>query len=282
MSPLWRDQIQVYFAPGRIDYVRTLRGMKPVETPKITITWAKKSKLPAWQAPLHQLDQMLTNNTSNTNSADLSVTLSNHFMRYVTLPPQAEIATPEEVLAYADFRMREIYAERVDDWVLSVSAWDPTRGAICAAITRDLLTQLQQLAERHKIKFKGIEPYLAAVFDHWRLLFDDKQLCFALIESGRICIALLAGGIWHVIRNQKIVHNVADELLIALDQEAIFTGSKQSTEEEVCVFAPEHPGLTLPGDCGWKMVSIQTDKLTTPTYFPQPETTHVKVTPCVT
>ena len=36
MSPLWRDQIEVFFAPGRLDLVRTGRGLKPVRSPVIT------------------------------------------------------------------------------------------------------------------------------------------------------------------------------------------------------------------------------------------------------
>ena len=276
MSPSWRDQIQVYFAPGRVDCVRFLRGIKPKETPRVTTICSQNPGLPVWESPLRQLDTLLT----DANGTELSITLSNHFVRYIPLPPQTEITTPEEVLAYANFRMREIYAERVDDWVLSVSAWDPLRGAICAAITRDLLTQVQQLTARHKIKFKGVTPYLVAVFDRWHSLFDNKKLCFALIESERICIALLADGIWHVIRNQKIIHDATNELLIALDQEIIFTGEKEIIEE-VCVFAPEHPALVLPEDCGWRMVPIQADNISVPAHFPLPTGKDDKVSSCI-
>jgi hypothetical protein len=38
---------------------------------------------------------------------DLTITLSSHFTRYVTLPPQTEITT-REVMSYATFRMRGV------------------------------------------------------------------------------------------------------------------------------------------------------------------------------
>lgn len=263
MSPSWRDQIQVFFAPGRIDLVRSSRGFKPIQAP--TITQRCKERAPGetrWESPLQQLDQML----KDASGAEMCITLSNHFVRYVTLPPQPEIATPDEVLAYATFRMREVYAERIDDWVLSVSSWSPFHGAICAAITRGLLTRLQELAVRHHVKLTRIEPYLSATFDQWHQSFDNEQTYYALIETGRICIAVLNNGIWQNIRNQKIIHVLADELLAALDQEIIFSGRNAATEE-VRVFAPEHPGLVFPDDCGWRIIALSAE-INVPAHYP--------------
>ncbi len=263
MSPSWRDQIHVFFAPGRVDLVRWSRGFKPTQTPKITQLCKKNDPGKfAWDAPLHQLGQML----EDASGAEMIITLSNHFVRYITLPPQAEITTPEEVFAYAAFRMREVYADRINNWELSVSAWNPSNGAICAAITRDFLMQLQQLAVQYNVKLKRIEPYLTSTFDQWHQSFSNERTCYALIETGRVCIALLADGVWHGIRNQKIMHCLADELLAALDQEIIFSGHK-SDVEEVLVFAPEHPDLALPKDCGWKIILPSAD-LTVPVHYP--------------
>ena len=112
MSPLWRNQVQVFLAPGRIDLVRSTRGFKPVQAAKVTVWCEPAQDALVWQAALQQLEKHLIDEPG----AELSVTVSNHFVRYVALLPQAEIATPEEVNAYAAFRMREVYAERVDSW----------------------------------------------------------------------------------------------------------------------------------------------------------------------
>ena len=276
MSPSWRDQIEVFFAPERVDLVRSSRGFKPIQAPRITQLCKKNNQDKAvWDAPLHQLEQML----EDASGTEMTITLSNHFVRYITLPPQAEIATPEEVLAYATFRMREIYAERINNWELSISAWNPSSGAICAAITRDLLTQLQALATRHHVKLKRIEPYLSSTFDQWHQSFGNDQTCYALIETGRICIALLADGIWQNIRNQKIHHCLADELLAALDQEIIFSGHKEAVEE-VRIFAPEHPNLAFPEDCGWKIIPLSPEILI-PTHYPSAINVSDEATACV-
>jgi hypothetical protein len=250
---LWRDQIQIFLAPGRMDAVRFSRGLKPAQIAKVTARCQPTQEGSAWQSVAQELEKNLMNQAK----AELFITLSNHFVRYVTLPPQAEISTPEEVKSYATFRMREVYGERINAWVLSISEWNPINGAICAAIPRDLLTQLEAMAERHQCKLGGIEPYLASVYDHWRKPLSGNKLYLALIEAGRICIALRVNGVWHNIRNQKILYNAADELLAALEQEAILSGAKEASEL-VHLFAPEHPQLTLPQDCGWHIVPVQT------------------------
>ncbi len=277
MSPSWRDQIQVFFAPERIDMVRSSRGFKPVQAPKIAkLCQKQEASQPLWEAPMQQLAQMLPDATG----AEMTVTLSNHFVRYVTLPPQAEITTPEEVNAYAVFRMREIYSERVDAWVLSVSAWDPMDGAICAAIPRDLLTKFADLAARHKIKLKGVEPYFASVCDHWHETLTGTNLCLAIIERGHMCIALMNNGVWQSIRNQRVLHDVRDELRIALDQEVILSGNKENLEQ-VYLFAPEHPDLVLPEDCGWQVAALETERMSALAHYPTPIANHTEAGACV-
>ncbi|MDV6348575.1 hypothetical protein R2083_13715 [Nitrosomonas sp. Is35] len=263
MSPLWRDQIQVFLAPGRIDLVRSTRGFKPVQSAKVTVWCEPAQDALVWQAAVQQLEKHLM----DAAGAQLSVTLSNHFVRYVALLPQAEIATPEEVSSYAAFRMREVYAERVNSWALSVSEWTPLSGAVCAAIPRDLMVQLEEMAARCRCTLKEIEPYFASVYDRWQKLLDGNKTYFAVIEAGRICLAVLINGSWHSIRNQRILHNVAAELLAALDQEAILTGSKEAIEL-VHVFAPEQADLTLPEQCGWCVVPMPVGKIPVLPHYP--------------
>ena len=50
---------------------------------------------------------------------DVSVVLSNHFVRYALLPPQ-DAVTPEEELALARFQFTKIHGERVKSWEVRV------------------------------------------------------------------------------------------------------------------------------------------------------------------
>ncbi len=276
MSRLWRDQIQVFLAPERMDIVRFSRGFKPVQMSKATALCQHVQGAPAWQAALQQLEKHLLEAVGT----DLTITLSNHFTRYVTLPPQTEITTPEEVMSYATFRMREIYAERVDSWVLSVSDWNPISGAVCAAIPRELMTRLEELAVRYQFKLKAVEPYLASVYDRWEKQLSGNRIYLAIIENGRICLAILLDGVWQSIRNQRILHSVADELPAALDQETILSGHKASVEL-VYLFAPEHPELALPQNCGWSLIPLQTEQLPVLAHYPSVAVNHTEINQCV-
>ncbi len=271
MSRLWRDQIQIFFAPGRVDMVRTFRGMKVRQSPRISKVYGDQQAAGMWKSSLQQLEQMIEeeNASSALKGAELRITLSNHFIRYVVVPPQQEITDPAELLAYANFRMREVYGERIDDWVMSISDWDPYRGTVCAAIARDLYHELEVLALRRSTKLKQIEPYLTAAFDQWCEAFNDKRFWFVVIEPGRLCMISFANGEWQGIRNQRIVHSVETELLAALEQEIINSGYREPIEQAY-LFAPEHSDLDLPADKGWQFAYLPNEKIPAPVYFPSP------------
>ena len=276
MSRLWRDQIEVFLAPERVDLVRSARGFKPVQSAKMTVLCERVQGAPIWESALRQLEEKL----GDAAGTELAVTLSNHFVRYVALPPQAEITSPEEVKTYATFRMREVYAERVDSWILSISEWSPVYGAVCAAIPRDLMARVEDLAARYQFKLKEIEPYLASAYDRWQKLLRGNKIYFAVIETGRICIALSVNGIWYSIRNQRILQNAGDELLAALDQEAVLSGNKEAIEL-VYMFAPEHPDLMLPENCGWRTVPIQTEQIPALAHYPTVPADYARMNQCL-
>ncbi|MBA4143096.1 MAG: hypothetical protein H0X43_08860 [Nitrosospira sp.] len=266
MSPLWRDRIQIFFAPDRVDLVRVHRGIKPEPPVRLSVECEHKPGAPAWAAPLEQLDQM--SGTGGGHGAEVSITISNCFVRYVVLAAQQNIANPAELHVLADFHTREVYGEQAADWVTSVSAWDPSGGGVCAAMERALLEGLEEVVTRRKMRLKYVEPYLAGAFDHWHKRFDDRRAWFALVESGRLCLASLENGAWKRISNQRILQNVEDELLAALDQEVMLFAGRKENVETVYLFAPEHPELVLPEDCGWRVALLSTESLPAPAHYP--------------
>ncbi|SCX38640.1 hypothetical protein [Nitrosospira sp. Nsp1] len=264
MSPLLRDRIQVFFAPDRIDLVRSFRGIKPKEDLRLVAPCEREPSLPAWEPPLGQLEQMI----EDAAGVDMSITISNDLVRYAVVSAQTQIASPSELYAYAAFHMREVYGERAGTWALSISAWDPCGGAVCAAIERNLLERLGDIAIRRKVRLKSIKPYLTSAFDQWRKRFDGSQVWFALIETGRLCVVLLSNGAWHRISNRRMLHRPEDELLAALDQEALLFSRQKEEVQSVYLFAPEHPEMRLPSDCGWQVVPLLTEGKPAPPDYP--------------
>jgi hypothetical protein len=264
VSPLWRDRIHAFLAPGRVDLVRYFRGMKRRQPARHTAACGQKPGLPPWETPLEQLREML----SDAAGTELTVTLSNHFVRYAVIPAEAKIENPAELYAYAAFRMREIFGDKAATWELGVSKWDPSSGGICAAMERDLLERLQALAVDQKVELKGAAPYLADAIDQWCARFDRKKAWFALVETGRFCVASLRDGAWQRISSRRILYSAEDELLATLEQEAILFSGGKDPVEQVVLFAPEHPRLALPSDCGWRAVLPPAGSRSAPPHYP--------------
>lgn len=269
MSRLWRNRMQVFLAPGRVNLVGFARGIKPMQRFRQSGTCGQANAVNQRQVPLQMLEQMIGQvDDSFRRGAELRITLSNYFVRYGVIAPQPSLANPDELMAYAGFQMREIYGEHVDNWALSLGTWDPHGGTLCAAIARDLQVELETLARRHETLLVHIEPYLAAALDHWSKQLNDKQIWFVLVESGRFCLVSLLDGVWRGVRNQRIVENLEEELLSALAQESIMSGSGQLTEQ-VYVFAPELVG-SLPDGHGsrWQFVRLPDESYPAPAHFP--------------
>ena len=264
MSLSWRNRISVFLSPYRVELVLLQRHGKRGQAERQVAACERADEGAAWGAALAQLKRMLPAGTG----AEIHILLSNHFVRYAAIPPQSKIETPAELQAYSAFQMREIYGERATEWELSISSWDPATGAVCAAVERSFLQGLEELVTSQRMRFKYLEPYFTSVFDHWHNRFDNRRTWFALVETGRLCLALLEGGVWLRILNQRILDDVEEELLVALEREALLFSAPAATSGQVRLFAPEHPGLTLPEGSGWQIVPLEDKARPAPAHYP--------------
>lgn len=268
MSLLWRNRIQAFLAPDQVSLAGFARGIRPVQQFRQQGSCAQANDTRQWKIPLQLLGQMLAQlDDGFRRGAELHVTLSNHFVRYGVIAPQPFLANPDELMAYASFQMREIYGERVNDWELSLSTWDPCGGALCAAIARDLQSGLEALARRHETRLVRTEPYLTAAFDYWSKRLAGKQVWFVLVETGRFCLVSQQEGVWSYVRNQRVVEQLQEELLAALEQESIVSGLAGMTEP-VYVFAPGLTGLLPETTLRWQFVYLSDDESSVPSHFP--------------
>lgn len=279
MSLSWRDRLQIFFAPRQVSVTRFPKGLHygVPKNGRLNYSWLKSKALTTisavcqekpgnvlWASPLEELERCL----EGARGSEAVITVSNHFVRYSVLPAQKDITNPAELNTYAEFHMREVFGERVAAWILSIGAWDPCHGGVCAAVDRELFEQLEELATRCKVRLQYMEPYLTSAFDRFRKRFRDARSWFAVVEDGRLCLALLEDGAWRHIRNRRIAHDINDELLAALDQEAILFPGSKGTAGAVYLLAPAYPELILPEGCGWRTVWLQADPMAAPSNVP--------------
>jgi hypothetical protein len=276
--------LRVFFGPRQVSITRLQKGLqyKGLQYKTLQYDRLKNSRLNGWlkPKPFNAISEVCEQRTGGspwapalealercfqkTPGADAVITVSNHFVRYTVLSAQKDIANPAELNTYAEFHMREVFGERAGAWVLSTGAWDPCLGGLCAGIDRDLLEGLEELAVRCKIRLQYVEPYLAFAFDHFRRRLQGPDVWFALVEEERLCLALLKQGAWQQVRNQRIVHDVREELLAALEQEAILLSGGKRAAGTVYILAPGYAQLALPEDCGWRAAWLEPDSLALP------------------
>jgi hypothetical protein len=129
---------------------------------------------------------------------DVSVLLSNHFVRYAVLPAQDGSATLEEELALARFQFTKIHGERVKAWEVRVSE------QLACAIDTALLSEIKGIFSKQKgVKLVSVQPYLMAAYNRTRRRIPAEGAWLVLAETGRTCLARLAPKGWASVHNGR-------------------------------------------------------------------------------
>lgn len=129
---------------------------------------------------------------------DVSVVLSNHFVRYAVLPDEDGAATPEEELALARFHFARIHGERAKSWDVRVCE------QLACAIDAALLEGIRSAFPRNgKARLVSVQPYLMTAFNASRRRIPREGAWLLLAERGRTCLACLAPKGWASVHNGR-------------------------------------------------------------------------------
>lgn len=138
---------------------------------------------------------------------DVSVVLSNHFVRYAVVPQQDGAATREEELALARFHFARIHGERAKAWEVRLS---PESGGaqLACAIDAALLEGLRACFPEGrkaggKARLVSVQPYLMSAYNGWRRRIPREGAWLVLAERERTCLARLARRGWASVHNGR-------------------------------------------------------------------------------
>jgi hypothetical protein len=156
-----------------------------------------------WQGALEELRRKVA---ALRGRVDVSVVLSNHFVRYAVLPEQDGAATPEEELALARFQFAKIHGERSKGWEVRVSE------QLACAIDAALLEGLKACFPRAgKARLVSVQPHLMAAFNRSRRSIPREGAWLLLAEPERTCLARVAPRGWASVHNGR--ETDAEELI---------------------------------------------------------------------
>jgi hypothetical protein len=245
VSPSWRDRVEIFLAPDRVDLTRFARGWRP--RPGATHAQPCGPGTDAGAAAIEALGCAL--GTLAWRGADASVTLSHHFVR-LALVASTGGARGAERAALARHQLRLVYGEPAE-------AWDAVLGnaGVAAAVDPALVHALRETLAAAGIRLGALRPFLADAFNAARAFLPDGPAWLAAVEPHRVCVAHLDGARWAALRNQRV--SAAPEAALAgvLEQTRLANGI-EADAADVCVVARDPwPGELAPAG-RWRFRTI--------------------------
>ncbi len=191
MSRLWSERLCIALLPDRLAWVMPARGWgKRIRAQgSVPVLVAAEGNL--WQATLEALQRELPN--IPVARAEVSVVLSNAFVRYLVINSSTALSNAEERLALARHDFQKIHGVPAEAWEIRIAAGE--QNYLAAALDGELLEQLRHCFAATKLKLHSIQPYAVAAFNHWSKHFNGKSAeGFFLSEPHGYCYAGMSGG----------------------------------------------------------------------------------------
>lgn len=262
MSLLSRNELGVVLYPEQIAFLHTghkltLRGRR-TETRNdnvIPCETAVESEMP-WQNAIRTLEAALPSIIQGKPA--VSVTLSNHFMRYL-LVPWLDNMSEEEEMAFARHCFRETYGNTADSWSVRISPGRAGVATLASAVDTRLLEELRESVIRLGLKIKSIQPHLMSAFNSCSRSLEGRSAWLALLEPGSLCLAALQKGQLSWIRTLRISDAWNEELSTILQRE-VYLADTGMDMEEVFLWAPHIEAMNIQSVGRWKFEQTQSSE----------------------
>lgn len=202
MSLLWSDQVRLGVGRDRLVLAGYQRGVHPRLVRKDIIRVPAREDVPGWQAPIDALPAALA--ASGSMKPEVSVVLSNCFVRYALLPWNPALRTETEWRTLARQRLASVYGHAAGDSELRIT--ETVRGGplVACAIDTALLDALQSRIAEGRARLHSVQPYLIAAFNRIRRKISRESCWLVIEEPGCLVLALIQHGNWLSIRSLPV------------------------------------------------------------------------------
>jgi len=236
-----RDRYCAVLRPDRVDVVRRQRGYKSPIDFKHSVPVESGADDAPWLAPISALQDVIAG--SAVASGELTLVLSNHFVRYLIIPWDDNVGSAEEYERYARIAFENVFGEAARTWVVRLSPEKMGAPRLASAIDHELHTALHPIGGS-KFKLVSIQPYLMTAFNRLGDSFRKGDFFFLLTEPGRACVLAAVGGAWQTVRNYAAVDDASISQLVERELRLLETGD--GPVPQLYVHAPGFRQLKLP------------------------------------
>jgi len=198
---LWRDILQVFMTPERLDYrIMPPVGLAPRDVGSLACRPLRPGE-PPWQAAGEGLGELVERRCNG--SPRIDIYLSDRFVRYRVLAWQAGIASRAEWRAYAEHAFREVHGEAARGWQMLIDIVPPGRPSLACAVETGLIDALKQIAEKRAARLAGLRPNFVRLFNRHNFSSGRQEpLWFGVAEPGHLCLGVKRDRAWLALRNE--------------------------------------------------------------------------------
>ncbi len=246
MSPLWRDELRVGLCRDRLLVAHYRAGWTRRRVASAVRLLPIEAEASAAPDPIARLQTLVEEPAYRT--AELTVVLSNHYLRYLVLPWSEALSTASDWEGYARLCFTQTYGSPAADWTLRVGA--PRRGQprLACAIDAPLMVKLLEIP-----RLRSIQPYLMSAFNSRRRRLGTKPAWFVLQEPGRVTLGLVAQGRFQAIRSRRIApawRTALDEMLDRESAGLAGLGPEGEVCEQAFLYAEDSSAQEEAGESG--------------------------------
>lgn len=230
MSFLSREQLRIGLFPDQLILAGRQRGLRRTTTWEGTVPVAASDDPRHWQPAVDTLAAAL--GEFNPGKREVTVILSNHFVRYSLLPWNAALKTADEWLALARHRLSSAHGDAISEWEIQVSETAPKGPRVACAIDKPLLDTVETTIVGSGARLASMQPLLVAAFN--RLRPKAGESCWLVIaEAACLTLVLIELGNWRAIMSRQVGEEWRAELPGMLERESAILGLEQPYDEVV-------------------------------------------------
>jgi hypothetical protein len=251
---LWRDRLLVSLEPGAVALARLSGVLRPRIVARQSIECDSAYGAEPWQGAVAALAAAVEG--LRRERLDATVVLSNHFVRYAVVKPDASLSGPEEQLGLARHQFGRIYGERARGWDVRLS--DAPRGAprLASAVDAALVPAIAACFPREgRARLVSVQPYLMSAFNCWRGELPGGDAWLLLVEPERACLALVAGGRWAAVQALRGEYPAPEDWAALLERQQL-RAEVEAVPREVRVHAPASGAATALEARGWNLAGL--------------------------
>lgn len=245
VSLLWRNELRVVLCPDQVILLGLGRGMRRKVILQTILPCAALPGAPVWQPALTVFEHWLQSNTIG--RSDVTVLLSNHFVRYALMPFSEDVTSRAEVQALGQALLEGIYGELARQWRVQIGEGGYGEPRLVAAVDTLLLDRVVAMLRPGMLKLQAVAPHLVAAYNCFHDRIKESDGLFAVVETGQMMVIAFNSGQLSGVRRVPLNGALGEQIPGLLQREALTSGLDWATVP-VYLHVVGNPDFKLPDD----------------------------------